>query len=127
MPDNPESYIATAEAITALTGAALSDLEASRDRGDLGSTARGLPPVVSLVNVVGYMRGQGGVLLSHRPAGVQDHQAALYAAEDAAEKRLWALIDAVCADPESRVAYLASMREYYLIHRTPQEYRESIG
>lgn len=122
-PETIEGYIALARQFAWLADIELKRMENAAKNGDLHAVARRLPGLISIVNTVGYLRGQDGFFIEDRPQGMGEYQKELYATEDAAEQRLWALIELVCQGEENRQEYLAHLRTYYLQARTPRQYR----
>lgn len=82
---------------------------------DLGNLARTLPALISLVNTIGYLRGQDGMFLDFRPR--TDNQKHFYATEHEYEKRLNSLISKVL---ESKHAdyYKKRLHSYFCQVRT---------
>ena len=80
-----------------------------------------LPKLISLVNVVGYLRGQDGAFLDIRPDEVTEYQRELYDNEDAFESRLREIIKAVCVDPKNIERYKAVLDRYFIKARLPNQ------
>lgn len=78
-----------------------------------------LPKLISLVNVVGYLRGQDGAFLDIRPDEVTEYQRELYDNEDAFESRLREIIKTICVDPKNIERYKAVLDRYFLKARLP--------
>ncbi len=79
-----------------------------------------LPKLISLVNVVGYLRGQDGAFIDVRPDGVADFQNELYENEDSFEKRLHEIIESVCLNEQSQQKYRFLLEQYYIKARLPK-------
>ncbi|QQS39249.1 hypothetical protein IPM62_01375 [Candidatus Woesebacteria bacterium] len=79
--------------------------------------ARYLPTLISLVNTIGYLRGQDGVFLDFRPK--TDNQDHFFEVEDAFEKRLTSLIEKVMASDMSEY-YKKKLHSYFCLVRTNQ-------
>jgi hypothetical protein len=126
IPKTSEEYFALVEQVVALVDVELIAAESFVESGELHSLINKLPGLISIVNVVGYFRGQDGFFLGVRPS-VGDKQKELYGFEDAAEKRLGDLIEHVCKTTENRERYLEHMRMYYLYTRTPEAWRKVSG
>jgi hypothetical protein len=92
----------------------LRDAESFRARDDHHEVALLLPQLISIVNIVGYLRGQDNRFVTLRPS--TGFQSALYEKESEFERRLRALIDFVKATA-SAALLLESIREYYLKNR----------
>ena len=117
-PETAEEYMQMARWFTALVDAELSRAENTEE---LHLVAERLPRLVSLVNAVGHMRDG---FLDFRPREVLVYQPQLYAAEDALEARLYALIEKVYTDEREREQYIWHMHNQYVTFRTPIEYRD---
>ena len=79
--------------------------------------AHQMPALISLVNTVGYLRGQDGMFLDIRPK--TDNQKEFYGYEDAFEKRLENLID-IIMDSDQKQHYLERLDSYLVKSRTKQ-------
>ncbi len=85
--------------------------------------AEALPRLTSMVNVVGYFRGQDGMFHQFRPefdsdpAAYDDLLGDLYRNEDQFEARLAVLISYVLADAEGSRLYRSAQTRYYLEYR----------
>lgn len=75
-----------------------------------------LPQLISLVNVIGYFRGQDGMFMDLHELKSQ-HTSELYKNEDLFEARLWKIIDYVTADEAAAKQYKALLQQYYLQQR----------
>lgn len=73
-----------------------------------------IPKLISLVNVVGYLRGQDNAFIDVRPDEVSDFQKELYANEDAFEARLRKLIEVACLDEQGKKKCQALLEQYYI-------------
>ena len=80
--------------------------------------ARHMPALISLVNTVGYLRGQDGVFVDFRPS-VGGKQKDLYELENVFEKRLEALIDKILGSKEKSF-YLERLDSYFTKKRSKQ-------
>lgn len=74
-----------------------------------------MPALISLVNTVGYLRGQDGMFLDIRPR--TENQKEFYGYEDLFEKRLGALIDFVLSSDEKEY-YRERLESYFVKART---------
>ena len=73
-----------------------------------------LPKIISLVNVVGYLRGQDNAFIDVRPDRVAEYQRELYDNEDMFENRLHKIIKVICADSKYMERYKAVLDRYFL-------------
>lgn len=87
-------------------------------QGRIHEVARILPAFISLVNTIGYLRGQDGVFIEVRPQ-TPKYQDALYANELRFEAQLEDFIDTVLASSEASY-YKDRLREYFVDARTGQ-------
>lgn len=117
-PPTAEEYIELAKRIAWLVDTELLETENKMSEGRFDLVISKLPKLISMVNMVGYLRGQDGTFLDARPS-VGEHQSELYALEDACEARLRKLITYVCTNENRAKATEARIREYYLTDRLP--------
>lgn len=89
--------------------------EESQHESGLHSLSESMPAIISLVNTVGYLRGQDGVFLNIRPR--TDMQNKLYKLEDIFEKRLQKLIDVLMQSP-AKEYYLKRLQKYFIDARS---------
>jgi hypothetical protein len=75
-----------------------------------------IPKLISLVNVIGYLRGQDGAF-SNMHEYRKEAKADLYQNEDDFEKRLSSIIEYITSDTEAMKWCRAKLMEYYLLHR----------
>ncbi|MBP9760521.1 MAG: hypothetical protein KBD24_04145 [Candidatus Pacebacteria bacterium] len=113
-----DEYIELAKHIAVLVESELLKTEQLTSEGRVDVVISMLPKLISMVNMVGYLRGQDGTFLDTRPS-VGEHQSELYALEDACEARLRKLITYVCTNENGAKATEAQIREYYLTNRLP--------
>ena len=85
---------------------------------DIQTIAKGLPPLISLVNTIGYLRGQDGVFVDFRPQTEQ--QTYFYKVEDKYEDRLEKLIQRVMNSDEKGF-YEQVLHSYFCKVRTLQK------
>jgi len=115
LPSNPNEYL---QCVQTLAG--LADAEFVRaEQSDMHNLLSRLPGLVSIVNVIGYLRGQDGFFIDVRPEGLAESQRDLYALEDEFEKRLSALLTKV-ADSYNVAELHQRMDAYYVTARTPR-------
>lgn len=74
-----------------------------------------MPALISLVNTVGYLRGQDGMFLDIRPS--TENQKEFYEYEDLFEKRLSTLIDFILNSDEKEY-YRERLESYFVKART---------
>ena len=122
-PATAEEYMRMVEQFSWLVDRELKDAE--KEISDSPRPWQGagmLPKLISLVNVIGYMRGQDGVFLDSRPFEVSTQfQSDLYKNEDSFEGRLNNLIVKVCETSEGVSELKRRIEEYYILHRLPRE------
>ena len=87
----------------------------TENNGSLHELALQLPALISLVNTVGYLRGQDGMFLDIRPR--TENQQELYGYEDLFESRLRQMIKKVL-DSTERQLYVDTLSSYYIKTRT---------
>lgn len=77
-----------------------------------------MPAIISLVNTVGYLRGQDGMFLDIRPR--TENQGEFYKYEDQFETRLDKLID-ILMDSDEKDFYIERLESYLIKSRTKQK------
>lgn len=92
--------------------------ERAENKENLHDLARQMPAIISLVNTVGYLRGQDGMFLEIRP--LVDNQKDLYDYENLFEKRLEKLID-ILMDSDNKDYYIERLESYFVKSRTKQK------
>lgn len=111
-------YLAFVDTFCALLDSQLLEFEAqAQDPSQLHSIMFRLPALISLVNTVGYLRGQDDLFLNVRP--MTDNQQHLYELEQQFETRLGALIQLVL-DSHLRDQYIERLQQYYVTTRSGQ-------
>lgn len=114
---NQEDYLRLVKQYSGLVDYELTLVEGYMSEGRRPSDlANYIPKVVSLVNVVGYLRGQDGVFMNTLEvrSGIVSQ---LYENEDDFERRLSAVMEYVTSDAEAMKFCRAKLMEYYLLHR----------
>lgn len=86
-----------------------------KNTGVLHDLALQMPAIISLVNTVGYLRGQDGLFLDIRPR--TENQGEFYKYEDQFEKRLRQLID-LLMNSDERDFYEERLESYLVKSRT---------
>ncbi len=89
----------------------------TRNGENLADLARQMPALISLVNTVGYLRGQDGVFLDFRPK--TENQKEFYEYENNFEKRLEKLIDILLASNQKKF-YLDRLESYFIKVRSKE-------
>lgn len=92
----------------------------AKNKENLHELARQMPAIISLVNTVGYLRGQDGIFLDIRP--LTENQKEFYQYEDLFEKRLNQLID-ILMDSDEKYFYKERLESYLIKSRTKQNPR----
>jgi hypothetical protein len=87
-------------------------------RDDLHYLARQMPALISLVNTMGYLRGQDAMFLDIRPH--TEHQQEFYQYEYAFEERMKKFIDMLMAS-EEKDYYIERLDSYLIKTRTQQK------
>lgn len=91
--------------------------EMANSKEMLGGLVQQMPAIISLVNTVGYLRGQDGVFLNVRPPKVSEFQKELYTYEDQFEVRLKRLIETILSSDE-KGSYTERLERYFITART---------
>lgn len=114
----PEEYIDLVGKFAALVEAEMKKAESQEEPGRAHAIADRLPLIISLVNSIGALRGEGDAISDVRPKPMGgEKQGELYKLEEAFEARLVALIKEVSESSE-RDFYRAKLEEYYVSSRT---------
>lgn len=79
-----------------------------------------VPKLISLVNMIGYVRGQDGAFLDIRPNSEGSYQDELYDNENAFEKRLTDFLIAIAPDTQRKEALKFELEQYYIKARLPR-------
>lgn len=90
----------------------------AKNKENLHELARQMPAIISLVNTVGYLRGQDGMFLDIRPR--TENQSEFYGYENLFEKRLDQLID-ILMDSDEKDFYKERLESYLIKSRTKQK------
>jgi hypothetical protein len=90
----------------------------AKNKEKLHDLARQMPAIISLVNTVGYLRGQDGMFLDIRPR--TENQSEFYGYENLFEKRLNQLID-ILMDSGEKEYYKERLESYLIKSRTKQK------
>jgi hypothetical protein len=109
-----EDYMSFVEKYITLLDQQMAKAEKWASEKDFRGVAQLMPALISLVNTVGYFRGQGGMFVGIRPSA---DQSKLYDFENIFEKRLNALIDMIMLSNE-RQYYEQRLNSYYIGNRT---------
>ncbi len=92
--------------------------EDTRDKEYLHHLAGRMPVIISLVNTVGYLRGQDCVFVDIRPS--TENQNEFYKYEHLLESRLKKLID-MLMDSDEKEYYIEMLEGYLVKSRTKQK------
>jgi len=115
----PEEYTNFVMGFVTLVDEQLSVWEnRAKNKENLHDLARQMPAIISLVNTVGYLRGQDGMFLDIRPQ--TENQSEFYKYEDLFEKRLNKFID-ILMDSEEKDYYKERLESYLIKSRTKQK------
>lgn len=109
-----EEYKILVEQCLFLVNSEVKKAESYRDSGNHSDLASRLAVLISLVNFIGYLRGQDNVFLDTRPPF--DFQKDLYEQEILFENRLVALIEYVNQSPSAEKAKFV-VSQYYMKNR----------
>lgn len=90
----------------------------AKNKENLHGLAHQMPAIISLVNTVGYLRGQDGMFLDMCPR--TENQSELYGYEDLFENRLDQLID-ILMDSDEKDFYKERLESYLIKSRTKQK------
>ena len=113
-----EDYVLFVEQFTNLLDQELSKWEnLLRNQENLKKVIHAMPALISLINTVGYLRGQDG-MFDFRPLTIAN-QKDFYAYEDAFEKRLNDIIDVILASDEKEY-YKQLLDSYFTKVRSKQ-------
>lgn len=80
-----------------------------------------VPKLISLVNMIGYLRGQDGAFLDIRPDSEGGYQDELYNNENEFEKRLTDFLIAIAPEAQRKEALKFELEQYYIKARLPKE------
>ena len=118
-PQNKDEYIDLVERFSGLVDQEMKKTESEENPGRIHAIASRLPALISLVNTIGYLRGEDSVFLDVRPEDMRTsgRQGDLYKNEDLFEKRLQNLIDEVGTSDEAKF-YRDTLERYYITART---------
>lgn len=116
MIESAEGYTEFVRAFATLLDQQLTLLEGYMNRKEgAHNLIQQMPALISLVNTVGYLRGQDGMFLDIRPS--TENQKEFYEYEDLFEKRLSTLIDFVLSSEEKEY-YQERLESYFVKART---------
>lgn len=90
----------------------------AKNKENLHELARQMPAIISLVNTVGYLRGQDGMFLDIRPH--TENQKEFYGYEELFENRLNELID-ILMNSDEKDFYKERLESYLIKSRTKQK------
>ena len=114
--ESGEAYTEFVRAFATLLDQQLTLLEGYMNGKDGAHTLiQQMPALISLVNTMGYLRGQDGMFLDIRPS--TENQKEFYEYEDLFEKRLSTLIDFILNSDEKEY-YRERLESYFVKVRT---------
>lgn len=113
--ESVQEYMQMVSTFSFYVDAQMSVFEHAATQGDF-SFVSSMPALISLVNTVGYLRGQDGMFLGIRPED-PDMQRDLYKNEDEFEARLQKLIDGIRGSEFSN-EYQKRLQEYFITSRS---------
>ncbi len=116
-PTTAAEYRTLVEQFSFLVDAELKKFENINSADEAHTAALEAPKLVSLVNTIGYLRGQDNAFLDIRPHEVVEYQKELYANEDSFEDRLKELLNKIVAFGKTDI-YNFYMNEYYIKSRS---------
>ncbi len=120
LPKTAEAYLAIVKGLTALTVLELNAFQDAQRAGKKEAWVHKLPGLISLVNTIGYLRGQDGFFLDHRPAGLGEYSSTLYALEDKVENILSFNLEELCKDASTISVIRQRLLQYFVQARIPQ-------
>lgn len=114
--ESSEAYTEFVRAFATLLDQQLTLLEGyTKNKEGAHDLIQQMPAIISLVNTVGYLRGQDGMFLDIRPR--TENQKEFYEYEDLFEKRLGVLIDFLL-NSEEKAYYQERLESYFVKART---------
>lgn len=115
--ESAEEYTEFVRAFATLLDQQLTLVEGYMDRKDgVRDLIHQMPALISLVNTIGYLRGQDGMFLDVRPSA-PENQKEFYGYEDMFEKRLDTVIDFLLHSDEKEY-YRERLESYFVKART---------
>lgn len=111
----PEEYLDFAEKLAYLTNLELGQAEQNLNQGY--DISQRLPALISMVNAIGYLRGQDGMFGHLEPRLNLEDKTALFQNEKEFENRLYTMIDKVMASKYAE-DYHRALENYYVRVRT---------
>lgn len=116
-PTTAAEYRQLVEHFSFLVDAEFKKFENINSSEEAHTAALEAPKLVSLVNTIGYLRGQDNAFLDVRPHEVVEYQKELYANEDGFEDRLKELLKKIVSFGKTDV-YNYYMNEYFIKSRS---------
>lgn len=106
-----EEYVEFVRKFATLLDEQMSTIEKKAETEGVSAVVSQIPPIISLVNTMGYLRGQDGMFLDIRPSTA--YQKEFYALEDMFEARLYKLVDAIMQSDQKQY-YVDRLDKYYM-------------
>lgn len=113
--ESEEQYKKFVEQFYYLVDGELKKSEKLQEENDHRNIAFTIPKIISLINTIGYLRGEDGVFVDSRPHGLS-FQNELYGKEQEFEERLYKLIKYVRSSPSADFCK-ARLEEYFFKNR----------
>jgi hypothetical protein len=110
---NAQEYFDMVNKFAFLADYEFKQVEKKAQEGDFHAVANRLPALISLVNNIGFLRGQDNMFVFVRPKKVSKKQKELYKLEDEFEDRLSQLITGVLNSEYAKV-YKSNLKKYYI-------------
>lgn len=120
MHDSAE-YLLFAQSFFAMVQSACANAKTEMQASGPDAVIHRMPALISLVNCVGYLRGQDGFFLDDRPKPASDIQRHLYRMEDEAEKQLNELIELILAADGVKERYKERLTNYFVRSRSGEK------
>lgn len=120
--ESPEDYLAFVDSFVSLLDQQMKLVELRvTDPEQVRDVIFQMPAIISLVNTVGYLRGQDGMFFDVRPATYGPNP--LYGYEGHFETRLYHLIEKILNSAEKN-EYIDRLEKYFIQARTLREPRD---
>lgn len=112
--ETEEKFKELVEEFYFLVDSEIKKVEAQIQMKDNNGIIFSIPKIISLINTIGYLRGQDNAFIDARPS--TNFQSELYKNEDMFEKRLKIIIEYIAK--EENEAYTSRLKEYFIKNRT---------
>lgn len=114
-------YLTFAQAFFALVERECAKAKADIQTQGVESVIHRMPALISLVNSVGYLRGQDGMFRDEHPRSVSDTQNLLYKMEGRAEDQLNEIIQLLLASDATKERYKERLMNYFVRSRSGEK------